>query len=112
MELKDKNSRRQFFYSIASQISTHLKNYHKKKGLGRGEGYVADETTIECKICAVSMMRNVMLIKMHLNRHGITLEEYGERYIKGSASGTPEPKVLIAEDNGNRDVFNSQVYLI
>ena len=95
-----------------AQISNHLKNYHKKSGLGRGEGYVADETTIECKICAVSMMRNVMQIKMHLNRHGITLEEYGERYIKGSASGTPEPKVLIAEDNGNRDVFNSEVYLI
>ena len=53
-----------------------------------------------------------MQIKKHLNRHGITLEEYGERYIKGSASVTPELKVLIAEDNGNRDVFTIQVYSI
>ena len=58
------------------------------------------------------MMRNIMQIKKHLNRHGITLEEYGERYIKGSASVTPELKVLIAEDNGNRDVFTIQVYSI
>ena len=51
------------------QISAHLKSYHKKKGLGRGEGYTASETSIQCKICAVSMMRNVMLIKNHLNRY-------------------------------------------
>ena len=52
------------------QISAHLKSYHKKKGLGRGEGYTASETSIQCKICAVSMMRNAMQIKNHLNRYG------------------------------------------
>ena len=55
------------------QISAHLKSYHKKKGLGRGEGYTPSETSIECKICAVSMMRNVMQIKNHLNRYVIFL---------------------------------------
>ena len=53
------------------QISAHLKSYHKKKGLGRGEGYTASETSIQCKICAVSMMRNAMQIKNHLNRYVI-----------------------------------------
>ena len=86
-----------------AQIANHLKHYHKKIGLGRGEGFAAEETTIECKICAVSMKRNVSSIKAHLNRHHkTTLEEYGDLYVHGSGAKAPKSEVLVSEDNESR----------
>ena len=35
-------------------------------------------------------------------RHKITLEEYGEKYVAGSASSVGDPDVPVAEDDGAR----------
>ena len=51
-----------------TQIMSHLKRYHQKPDIAKGEGYVATETKIECAICSVSVLRNMNCLKMHLHR--------------------------------------------
>ena len=52
-----------------TQISYHLKRYHKKTDLKRFEGYVANESKLECRVCSVSVLRNLNSIKIHMNRY-------------------------------------------
>jgi hypothetical protein len=77
-----------------SQISIHIKGYHKKKDLARGEGYVASESSIECKICSVSVSRNLSMIKTHLaQRHKTSLEEYEQKHLPAGSDQATDNQV-------------------
>ncbi len=71
--------------AFRGHMTTHLKGYHKKKDLEKGEGFaVVREGSIECRMCGISMVQNAAEIKKHLNRFhkGVSFVDYERRHVQ------------------------------
>ena len=58
-----------------------MKWVHKKVNAFEGEHFkTVTETSLDCQLCSVSVMRNEPQIRAHLTKsHNMTMEEYAAR---------------------------------
>ena len=87
-------------------VGHHLKSVHKIEKASENEHYkVAKETSLDCKLCSLSVLRNESQIKLHLTRaHTITMEEYAARFVHGDGAGNGRFLDAPAEQTTNEDI--------
>ena len=69
-------------------VAHHLKGVHKILNAKEGEHFrTVLETSLDCKLCSVSIFRNEGQIRAHLTKnHNTTMEEYAAKYVHGGVA--------------------------
>ena len=69
-------------------LSRHLKGVHKMVNAKEGENFkTVVETSLDCKLCSVTMMRNEGQIRAHLTKnHNMTMEDYAAKFVHGKVA--------------------------
>ena len=75
-------------------ITLHLKCTHKEKGKEDVNFKVVQEEYMQCQICSVDMFRCEGQIRMHLQHHSMTLEDYGTQFVKNGILPQSAPKTV------------------
>ena len=87
-------------------VAHHLKGVHKILNAKEGEHFkTVMETSLDCKLCSVSMFRNEPQIRAHLTKnHNMTMEEYAAKFVhKSNSRGSREDSPLI-QTTTNEDI--------
>ena len=83
-----------FTANVANLVAKHLKTQHGRLIANKKEGngiVVVREDKVVCAICSVSMLKSASYMRGHLTRaHKMGLEEYTEKYFKGSENNNGE----------------------
>ena len=88
----------------------HLKGgVHKIVNASEGEHFkTVMESSLDCHLCSVSMMRNEPQIRAHLTKsHNTTMEDYAAKYVHGIADEIThflDAPPQVEHDNVNEDV--------
>ncbi len=69
------------------RIAAHLRTTHRRENGKEGNDFVAQQASMECGACGVTMLKTAAHIRPHLkNAHAMSLEKYAEKYVSGDGS--------------------------
>ena len=94
-----------------SMLGMHLKAVHKvTKGVEGEHMRTVKETSIDCQLCSLSVLKTEAEVRKHLSRfHDLNLEEYAARFVHGGGSDGAGSNHFLAAPTAFQQTTNEDV---